>query len=154
MNAVELQTFDKKTRRRLFAWEVLVAIETKKLDTCSGYTEFSGGQCYSCALGAAYVFKNHWNPTRTNSIDRAVAVGDMREMGFSKNQIDIIEWVFEAHIDDVDDNPISKEHKDLYRSLKTKLSHASEDRISRMKAAYTLIFNDNKGEMKPLEVGE
>lgn len=147
MNAQELQTFDKKTRRRLFAWEVILALRSTKLKACENYTRQVNTQCYSCALGSAFAFQNSWKVSYYG-IARSEAVSAMSNMGFSKRDSDIIEWVFEK-LDGIISNKISVEDKTTYQPLKDFIQLHYDSREDKMEAVYTLIFNDSKGELKP-----
>lgn len=154
MNAEELQTFDKKTRRRLFAWEVLAAIDKGTLKESFFYFGHIpvDDTCHSCAIGAAYVFYNGWKNCSGTDDDRKISIEYMKKMGFSRNQIDAIEYSFEELMRDIDanDSPITSD----YKYTKLILNKTYPDRLDRIRVIYQHIFDNKQGEFLPMEEGE
>jgi hypothetical protein len=141
----------KSMGRRMLAREIIMSIDADKLISTNCYSDFNAttGKCESCAIGAAYVVKSNFDGDIL-ALDlghQEKAQDAMQDMGWTRMEIDIIDYVFEGvTFGGVTTSPESREE---YKGLRKALHGDHANRSDRMRAIWDYIYHNDAGKLMP-----
>jgi hypothetical protein len=134
--------------RRVLAREIIANINTKQLSSYTGYLyRTKDGKCRTCAIGAAHAAKCgfSFSGMDTNGNTRDFSHDSMKEMGWTTDEINIMDYVFEGttHSSYI----LGVEAAMPWQSMRKHLASIL-NRDERLLAIWTMIYNEDSGKLQ------